>query len=218
MTATRINHRSPKSIAEFGRATPGNRLIHWAVIQKTARSRCIDLAIDYTTIKTPFGETFIAMTHLGICYLAFPERGRDHPLAFLRKTWPFATLQENHARIAEVADHLFRHKKEMHLHVFGTDFQIRVWKALLRIPYATCVSYSEIAADIGYPKAARAVGLAVGANPVAFLIPCHRVIRKNGHLGGYHWGSACKQMILKWELQQQRSMDSSTRCRFVNPI
>ncbi|MGL5407219.1 MAG: methylated-DNA--[protein]-cysteine S-methyltransferase, partial [Shewanella sp.] len=114
-----------------------------------------------------------------------------------------ATLQEAPSRTQGVINTMFDGSKApnrpISLHVSGTNFQISVWRALLQIPPAKVVSYAQVASALGNPKAARAVGLAVGANPVALMIPCHRVIQQNGKLGGYHWGETRKQAIHAWE-------------------
>ena len=166
------------------------------------------LTIEFAVHDTPFGEAFIATTPRGICSFAFGGHADvDNQLADLYKKWPSATLNENPDRTQDVVQAMFDTRKKpdqpLSLHVQGTNFQISVWKALLRIPPASVTSYSRLASAIGRPGSARAVGLAVGANPVAFLIPCHRVIRQSGGLGGYHWGETRKQAILAWEAARQ---------------
>lgn len=162
------------------------------------------LTIQYGVHDTPFGEAFVATTPRGICALSFlMSAGIDEPLADLYKKWPQATLHKNHQQTDTVINALFGEEKGLNsplsLHVSGTNFQVSVWRALLQIPPAAVVSYTQVAAAIGHPRAARAVGSAVGANPVAFLIPCHRVIQQSGKLGGYHWGESRKQAIHAWE-------------------
>ena len=162
------------------------------------------LNIEYGVHDTPFGTAFIAITPRGICSFVFLEHAdiNEH-LTTLQKKWPHAIVQENHRRASDVMAALFNGEKKsngpLSLHVSGTNFQISVWKALLQIPPATVTSYNRIATAIGHPKSARAVGQAVGANPVALLIPCHRVIQQSGKLGGYHWGEIRKQAIHVWE-------------------
>lgn len=167
------------------------------------------LTIEHAVHDTPFGKAFIATTPRGICNFEFLE-ALDHVdshLVELQKKWPSATLQENPKSILSVAKKMFGRPTEsdrpISLFVSGTNFQINVWKALLQIPPATVVSYTQVANAIGRPNSARAVGLAVGQNPVAFLIPCHRVIQQSGGLGGYHWGLARKQAIHAWESARQ---------------
>lgn len=162
------------------------------------------LALEYAVHDTPFGKAFIAITPRGICRFAFLAHAEsDGHLHDLQKAWPRATVQENHQRTLAVIQAMFGEEKKrdcpLSLHVSGTNFQISVWKALLQIPPAKVASYTQIATAIGHPGSARAVGQAVGANPVALLIPCHRVIQQSGKLGGYHWGETRKQAIHAWE-------------------
>lgn len=164
------------------------------------------LTIEYAVHDTPFGKAFIATTPKGICNFSFVDSAdADDDLADLQRRWPRAVVQENRNRTLAVVRAMFGAQIELNqsapisLHVSGTNFQVSVWKALLQIPPATVASYSQVATVVGHPKSARAVGLAVGANPVAFLIPCHRVIQQSGKLGGYHWGETRKQAIHAWE-------------------
>ena len=164
----------------------------------------LGMTIEYAAHDTPFGKAFIATTPRGICSFAFLDSMKiDAYLTGLHKAWPHAAVHENRHRTFAVIRAMFHGEKEsdrpVSLHVSGTNFQINVWKALLQIPPARVASYSQVAAAIGHPNSARAVGLAVGANPVAFLIPCHRVIQQSGRLGGYHWGETRKQAIHVWE-------------------
>jgi AraC family transcriptional regulator of adaptative response/methylated-DNA-[protein]-cysteine methyltransferase len=162
------------------------------------------LTIEYAVHDTPFGKAFIATTPRGICNFAFLENTEiDEHLSDLHKKWPHAIWYENQRSTLRVIKEMFAGDGTLSgpisLYVSGTNFQINVWKALLQIPSATVVSYSQVATAIGHPNSARAVGLAVGSNPVAFLIPCHRVIQQSGGLGGYHWGTTRKQAIHAWE-------------------
>ena len=162
------------------------------------------LTIEYAVHDTPFGKAFIATTPRGICNFEFLDSMEiDEHLTALLQKWPHAMVHENRQRTLAVIKDMFGEERKLDrpvsLHVSGTNFQISVWKALLQIPPATVVSYSKVATAIGHPRSARAVGLAVGANPVAFLIPCHRVIQQSGKLGGYHWGETRKQAIHAWE-------------------
>lgn len=164
----------------------------------------VGLTIEYAIQDTPFGKAFIATTFRGICNFAFLENANvDKNLTDLRKKWPHAVLHENQRSTLAVTTAMFGEREKLNtpisLYVTGTNFQINVWKALLQIPPAAVVSYSHVASAIGHPSSARAVGLAVGRNPVAFLIPCHRVIQQSGGLGGYHWGNTRKQAIHAWE-------------------
>lgn len=162
------------------------------------------LTIGYAIQSTPFGNVFVAITPRGICNLAFlQDDDAETHLANLRKQWPQAELLENHTSTLLIIEAMFAGdkipKRPISLHVSGTNFQTSVWKALLQIPPGTVTSYSRVASAIGHPNAARAVGLAVGANPVAFIIPCHRVIQQSGKLGGYHWGETRKHAMHAWE-------------------
>ncbi|MFC7421198.1 bifunctional transcriptional activator/DNA repair enzyme AdaA [Iodobacter arcticus] len=162
------------------------------------------LSIGYAVHNTPFGPAFIAITPRGICKFSFLQgEALDEHLADLCKKWPYAVVHEEQQATLEVLDGMFGGAKKpdrpISLHVAGTNFQVSVWKALLQIPPATVVSYSQVANAIGSPNAARAVGTAIGSNPVAFLIPCHRVIQQSGKLGGYYWGETRKHAIHAWE-------------------
>ena len=162
------------------------------------------LTIEHAVHHTPFGNVFIAVTPRGVCNIAFLEQQEgDEHLAELYKKWPRAAISENHENTLVIIQAMFGEKQRLDrplsLHVAGTNFQTRVWEALLQIPPGKVVSYSDVAEAIGRPRAARAVGHAVGANPVAFLIPCHRVIQQSGKLGGYHWGETRMHAIHAWE-------------------
>ena len=164
------------------------------------------LAIEHAVHDTPFGEAFVAITSKGICNFSFLD-GMDanEHLTRLQKKWPRARMCEDRRRTQAIVLAMFGERREsdpslpISLHVSGTNFQISVWRALLQIAPATVASYSQVATAISQPNSARAVGLAVGANPVAFLIPCHRVIQQSGKLGGYHWGGTRKRAIHAWE-------------------
>lgn len=175
-----------------------------AVTPGEYKSAGTGLSIEYGVQDTPFGTAFIALTPRGICHLAFPDRSQiDAQVAEVSGNWPQAVLRPNRPRTAAVIKALFARDKQrqgpLSLSVSGTNFQVSVWKALLRIPPGTRVSYAQVAAAIGRPRSARAVGTAVGANPVAFVIPCHRVIRQCGTLGGYRWGETRKRAMQLWE-------------------
>jgi AraC family transcriptional regulator of adaptative response/methylated-DNA-[protein]-cysteine methyltransferase len=162
------------------------------------------LTIEYGVHDTPFGKAFVAVTPRGICNFSFLDSTDvDGHLTGLYKQWPHAMLRENrqrtHAVVSAMFDVEMKLDRPLSLHVSGTNFQINVWKALLQIPPGAVTSYTQVASAIGHPNAARAVGQAVGANPVAFLIPCHRVIRQSGQLGGYRWGETRKHAIHAWE-------------------
>lgn len=156
---------------------------------------------------SPFGEALIATTERGICGLTFHEGSRKAALRDLATRWPNAQIEERPRVTAPVASRVFAALEvrdpdavvPLGILVRGTNFQVKVWRALLQIPVGTVASYEDIATAIGAPAAVRAVGTAIGRNPVAFLIPCHRVIRTTGALGGYRWGLPRKRAMLAWE-------------------
>ncbi|MDR6993542.1 AraC family transcriptional regulator of adaptative response/methylated-DNA-[protein]-cysteine methyltransferase [Aeromonas salmonicida] len=175
-----------------------------AVTPGEYKQRGAGLVIDHGVHSTPFGQAFVALTPRGVCNFSFiDDQAPEAPLTALAQSWPAAELRESPSRTQGVIHTMFDGSKTadrpISLHVSGTNFQISVWRALLQIPPAKVVSYAQVASAVGNPKAARAVGLAVGANPVALMIPCHRVIQQNGKLGGYHWGETRKQAIHAWE-------------------
>ena len=157
--------------------------------------------VHHGITNTPFGSAFIAQTARGLTRLSFIERtSNTEELNALRVTWPHAGFVRDDARAAELAATIWGHRNvTMPLAVRGTNFQVQVWRALLELEPVATVSYSALARIIGKPESARAVGNAVGANPIAWVIPCHRVLRAGGQLGGYRWGTARKQMIRRWE-------------------
>lgn len=162
------------------------------------------LTIHYGVHQTMFGVVFVARTPRGVCRATFlDEQDVSGELEELRELWPKAQLKKDQAATRDFADMLFSNSPDsstpIKLHVGGTNFQLAVWRALLRIPVGQAVSYGDMATRVGNPKASRAVGSAIGANPVAFLIPCHRVIQQSGALGGYRWGTERKQAIQLWE-------------------
>lgn len=158
------------------------------------------LTIYWGWFDTPFGDALAMGTARGLCGLAFcAETGRDEAMRDLTARWPNALYEENPEAIRSWVQTAFGQSGETKLHMIGAPFQIKVWEALLRIPSGHVTTYSELAQSVGHPKAVRAVGTAVGRNPVSFLIPCHRALRKSGALGGYHWGLPVKRAILAWE-------------------
>ncbi|WP_198405736.1 methylated-DNA--[protein]-cysteine S-methyltransferase [Chitinophaga caeni] len=167
------------------------------------------LSILYGVHETPFGQCFIAITKRGVCSMAFlGELDETGALEEAKNNWPAADFQEDKIATANIIHQIFHGNRanKIHLLVKGTNFQVKVWEALLRIPGGSLATYSQIAQEIGRPGAERAVGNAVGNNPVAFLIPCHRVIRKEGGLGGYHWGLTRKYALLGCELSRSTLM------------
>ncbi len=174
----------------------------YAVTPGELRKHGDSLTIRYGFHASPFGECLIAVTNKGICSLEFIDSGdKDRTLAGLRKKWNNAEIIQDQRATETYIRKIFARLRnaQIPLHVKGTNFQIKVWEALLKVPQGSVVSYEELAVSIGRPSAVRAVANAVANNPIAFLIPCHRVIRKTGALGGYHWGSLKKSAILLWE-------------------
>lgn len=178
------------------------------------KKRGVGLAIAYGFHLTPFGKCLLSVTGRGVCGLTFPAAGdRAAAVAQLWADWRGAELREDPPATAAVAAQLFAPTTEprpvVPLLLKGTNFQVKVWEALLQIPTGQVVSYQQVAAAIGQPGAGQAVGGAVGANPVGYLIPCHRVIQKTGALGGYCWGSGRKQALLGWEAAQRPPVPAS---------
>jgi len=158
------------------------------------------LTISYGWFDSPFGEALAMGTDRGLCGLAFTaETGREAAFADMAARWPEAEFAEDPEALERDVAAAFAQRGEARLHLIGAPFQIKVWEALLQIPSGQVTTYSEIADAIGNPRAVRAVGTAVGRNPVSWLIPCHRALRKSGGLGGYHWGLPVKRAMLAWE-------------------
>jgi len=174
------------------------------------KRRGAGLVIAWGVHASPFGECLLALTPRGICALEFLQPGgADAALARLRAEWEQAELAHAPQRTAPVAARIFGAQKHwqapLALLVKGTNFQIKVWEALLRIPAGAVTTYGALAGSLGQPRAARAVGSAVAANRIAYLIPCHRVIRNSGVFGDYRWGPLRKRVLLSRELAQARA-------------
>jgi AraC family transcriptional regulator of adaptative response/methylated-DNA-[protein]-cysteine methyltransferase len=160
------------------------------------------LTLRYGFHFTPFGEVLIGLTERGICHLSFVQGGHDAALSNLKADWKNATLLEDSSATEPLVEPVFslgHNPAPISLYLTGTNFQLKVWEALLNIQPGKVTTYEQIAAQIGHPGALRAVGTAVGHNPIAYLIPCHRVIRKMGDFGNYRWGPARKKALLGWE-------------------
>jgi AraC family transcriptional regulator, regulatory protein of adaptative response / methylated-DNA-[protein]-cysteine methyltransferase len=158
------------------------------------------LTIHHATFDSPFGQVLAMGTARGLCGMAFTEEtGTAAAFADMQSRWPLANYIENPEILHETVAAAFSGIGHANLHLIGAPFQIKVWEALLTIPSGHVTTYSEIAGKIGHPKAVRAVGTAVGRNPLSWLIPCHRALRKSGELGGYHWGLPVKRAMLAWE-------------------
>lgn len=176
-----------------------------AVTPQEYKEKGSGIGIDYGFHQTPFGECIIGVTDRGVCHLSFlADANRHEAVAGLEMAWENAQLRQNDNLTEKTASIIF-HKEpstdeKLNILVKGTNFQVKVWNALLQIPLGSVSTYQSIAAGIGQPKALQAVGSAVGANPVAYLIPCHRVIRKSLVIGEYHWGPERKKAMLGWEM------------------
>lgn len=161
-----------------------------------------NLDISYELTTSPFGNIVMASTQKGICCIEFCDTINDG-LTALKNRFPNAQFENKNEEYHEQVKRLFSsdwtQTSKLKLHIHGTDFQLKIWETLLKIPQGNLSTYGEIASQIGNPKASRAVGSAIGKNPVAFLIPCHRVIQSSGKLGGYMWGEQRKSAILGWE-------------------
>ena len=158
------------------------------------------LVLTHGFAGSPFGRIHAATSDRGLAYLAFVDKGDERAIAELERRWPRAELDRDDAAARRIARQAFAEREgRIVLAPMGTNFQVKVWQALLELGSRGPTSYGELAEAIGNPGASRAVGQAVGANPVAFLIPCHRVLRGDGALGGYHWGVERKRAMLAWE-------------------
>ena len=163
-----------------------------------------DLTIQWGWFDSPFGEALALGTSRGLCGLAFTEEiGRDQALHDMMARWPSADYVFGSRELSDWVEAAFSVRGETPLSLIGAPFQIKVWEALMHIPSGYVTSYSQIATAIGHPKAVRAVGTAVGRNPVSWVIPCHRALRKSGGLGGYHWGLRVKRAMLAYEAARQ---------------
>ncbi|MEP6595811.1 MAG: methylated-DNA--[protein]-cysteine S-methyltransferase [Ginsengibacter sp.] len=164
-----------------------------------------NLSINYSFAESPFGNILVASTAKGICYMAFADNGQE-ALQEFQNNFPNAHCRQMVDLIQQNALYIFTHDwnklNQIKLHLKGTDFQIKVWETLLKIPMGKLATYGNIAHSIKNLNASRAVGSAIGSNPVAFLIPCHRVIQSTGLSGQYHWGSTRKAAIIGWEAAQ----------------
>jgi AraC family transcriptional regulator of adaptative response/methylated-DNA-[protein]-cysteine methyltransferase len=178
------------------------------------------LEIRHAVHSTPFGNCFVASTERGICRLGFCDREGEatEVLGALRSEWPRAQLVEDHGGTRPLIERVFRgpgqgSRGPLHLFVRGTNFQVQVWRALLAIPDGHLLSYQDVARGLGRPSASRAVASAIAANPVAVLIPCHRVLRSSGAISGYRWGPERKRALIAYEAARaaERAQIASAR-------
>jgi AraC family transcriptional regulator of adaptative response/methylated-DNA-[protein]-cysteine methyltransferase len=176
-----------------------------AIILTGSRARPLSAGHDVSDIHcgqspSPFGICHIAHSRFGICHLSFTGKN-DNPLLLeeIRRDWPEARIHTDHTLARKLVDSLFKQSDTPALLIRGTPFQLSVWRALLAIPRGETTSYGALAASLERPGASRAAGTAVGANRIAWLIPCHRVLRGDGSIGGYRWGVETKRAMLAWE-------------------
>ena len=181
---------------------------HEAMSPGDYKTRGLGLTVRYGFHISPFGVALSMGTERVRAGLSFNDAGEERAaFADMSGRWPNATYVEDMGATAPYAARIFdpsrwRADQPLRVVMIGTDFQVRVWEALLKIPMGRACTYSAIAADIGTPKASRAVGAAVGANPLSFVVPCHRALGKSGALTGYHWGLTRKRAMLGWEAGQ----------------
>jgi AraC family transcriptional regulator of adaptative response/methylated-DNA-[protein]-cysteine methyltransferase len=197
---------------EVGLSGPGRLhdlfVTHEAMSPGEWKSGGEGLTISFGLHPSPFGKALIMATDRGLAGVAFSDAGEEEEaLADMRRRWPKATYVADEKRTADLARRIFdpsrwRADQPLRVVLIGTDWEVRVWEALLKIPMGRVSTYSEVAEKVCTPTAARAVGAAVGKNPIAFVVPCHRVIGKSGELTGYHWGITRKQAMLGWEAGQ----------------
>jgi AraC family transcriptional regulator of adaptative response/methylated-DNA-[protein]-cysteine methyltransferase len=215
--ARRILRETPSLLEasfELGLSGPGRLhdlfVVHEAMSPGEWKSGGGGVTIHYGIHPSPFGSAAVFATERGLCGLAFADRGEERrALDDMRGRWPNARLVEDHGRTAAYARRIFDAKlwhaeQPLKVVLIGTDFEVRVWETLLSIPLGATSTYAKVAGRIGRPKAARAVGAAVGKNPISFVVPCHRVVGTNGTLTGYHWGLTRKRAILGWEAARVR--------------
>lgn len=194
---------------EVGLSGPGRLhdlfVTHEAVTPGAYRARGEGLVIRYGFHPSPFGTALVMATEYGLAGLAFADEGGEQAaLDDMMRRWPKADYVEDEVMTAALARRIFdpsewRPDRPLRIVFIGTDFEVRVWEALLKVPFACATTYSDVARKIDRPSAARAVGAAVGKNPISFVVPCHRVLGRSGALTGYHWGLTRKRAILGWE-------------------
>lgn len=194
---------------EVGLSGPGRLhdlfVTHEAMTPGDYKARGEGLVIRWAFHASPFGQSLIMATDRGLAGVGFADPGREGAaLADMKRRWPRADYVEDHEATAPYARRIFdpdtwRPDRPLRIVMIGSDFELRVWETLLSIPLGKATTYSDIAAHLGKPKAARAVGSAVGKNPISFVVPCHRVLGKGGGIRGYHWGLTRKRAILGWE-------------------
>ncbi len=204
---------------QSGLSSPGrlhDLFVTWeAVTPGEYKNRGEGVTISYGFHDTPFGECLTALSPRGVCGMSFIQDGdRRAALDELERRWRKAEFVSDPSGTADMTEEVFSFFDEqkadgLRLHLSGSSFQLKVWEALLGVPSGMLVSYEDIAVQIGLPRAARAVGAALGRNPIPVLIPCHRVIRKTGEIGDYRWGAARKKALLGWEMAHSRDYSAT---------
>jgi AraC family transcriptional regulator, regulatory protein of adaptative response / methylated-DNA-[protein]-cysteine methyltransferase len=194
---------------EVGLSGPGRLhdlfVTHEAMTPGNYKAKGEGIVMRWAFHPSPFGPALVMATERGLAGLAFADPGSERAtLGDMQRRWPNAAFVEDEAATAPYASRVFnraawRPDRPLRIVMIGSDFEIRVWETLLKLPFGRATTYSDIAEHIGRPKAARAVGAAVGKNPLSFVVPCHRVLGKGGSLCGYHWGLTRKRAILGWE-------------------
>jgi AraC family transcriptional regulator of adaptative response/methylated-DNA-[protein]-cysteine methyltransferase len=194
---------------EVGLSGPGRLhdlfVTHEAMTPGDYKSKGAGIVIRWAFHDSPFGRALVMATDRGLAGMAFSDSGEEAAaLADMKRRWPKADFVEDAAATAPYARRVFdraawRAENPLRIVMIGSDFEIRVWETLLKLPLGSATTYSDIASHIGNPRASRAVGTAVGKNPLSFVVPCHRVLGKGGSLCGYHWGLTRKRAILGWE-------------------
>ncbi len=209
-TLLRSHHSTLDTAVETG-LSGGGRLhdlfLRWEAMSPGSYAKGgAGLTIKTGWFDSPFGRVLAMGTDVGLCGMAFAEEtGEEASYQDMASRWPNATFIENTQALAPWVEAAFGGGGEQSLHLIGAPFQIKVWEALLQVPSGHVTTYSDIAKAVGSPKAVRAVGTAVGKNPVSWLIPCHRALRKSGELGGYHWGTPIKRAMLAYESAERES-------------
>ncbi|MGE0339468.1 MAG: methylated-DNA--[protein]-cysteine S-methyltransferase [Xanthobacteraceae bacterium] len=194
---------------ELGLSGPGRLhdlfVVHEAMSPGEWKTGGEGLEIRYGFHPSPFGTALVMATPRGLCGLAFSDPGKENAaLKDMRARWKNASYREDSAATADIAARIFQSDRwqpdtPLRVVLIGTDFEVRVWQTLLKVPLGHAATYSDVARKIGKEKAARAVGAAVGKNPISFVVPCHRIVGTNGALTGYHWGLTRKRAMLGWE-------------------
>lgn len=204
-----VKHILNNSPSQFSKKTidPRLRIQFERMTSEEYNNKEDSWAINYSFAETFLGRIIIASTHKGICYMGFSDQ-EQIDFSELEKRFPKAQfveqMDEFQKNILKVFSKDWGKTNKIQLHLKGTDFQFEVWSALIKIPMGSLISYGSLAEMIQKPKAARAVGTAIGSNPIAFLIPCHRIVQSSGDLGGYMWGTVRKTAIIGWEAAQMK--------------